>query len=171
MPISSWSIPLLIFCSWKGLASRSLKGLVALMVMIRQLSGIDRRSWKTFYSPIVDFCLKFLFWGKGSRNLIFFFGFDSYPSHAKANCMPICSYESVSFVTTHRVNQSNAFDAHLNCWNMKCHIISEGSKDVFTRTLVGFRFSNFTISICCLFCKLQCLPGSLWSTMRHCMHI
>jgi hypothetical protein len=33
--------------------------------------------------------------------------------------------ESTSFVTMYRFNQSSDFDVHLNCWDEKCHIISD----------------------------------------------
>ena len=49
--------------------------------LVRRLYGRSRRSWKPFYSPVVEFCLNFHFFGvRGARNLIFV---HSYPLHAK----------------------------------------------------------------------------------------
>lgn len=171
----------LLICSWKGLASRSMKGLVALVVMVRRLSGKVGDLGSLFILLFLIFALIFIFWVGGARNLIFV---HSYPLHAKGQlhatgfadskfpctfllckdqnmkplllCMSICSYGECKFCYHVQIQ-------HMQCFLMytwiagtrdATYIRSEGS--LHCCTLVGFRFSNFAASICCLFYKLQC---------------
>lgn len=126
----------LLICSWKGLASRSMKGLVALVVMVRRLSGKVGDLGSLFILLFLIFALIFIFWVGGGGQGIWFL-FIPTLCMQKANCMQlvlptasfrvhffsvkiktwslcyyVCQYartESVSFVTMYKFNTCSAF--------------------------------------------------------------